>query len=271
MNLNEIAACLKGSEVAPLQIIREIGSSTVALFAVFNDKNGNRLELAGTGTLISVGQSHFILTAAHVWHKALKSAVKVGISITDDINHRFLMDVKTIVPCGPAKTNGWDEWGPDIIFLRIPTEHLETIKAYKSLYDPKIDGNRAVKTDRIDRIEVDVLMGTPHALGKFTKTHADVQIAGFFTLGAARYHTRGGFDYFDCVIDSSYPEIRKSFGGVSGGGLWAVRLYSSPTSGTIEWIRTLEGVAFYQLPDDNGRPSIRCHGPEAIRAAMPAK
>jgi hypothetical protein len=268
MNLNEIADRLKSSEELQLQIIRDIGNATVALFAVFKDGNGSRLELAGTGSLVSVGASHYILTAAHVWHEALKSATKVGISITDDIDHHFLMDIKAIVPSGPAKGNDWDEWGPDLIFLRIPTEHLGTIKAYKSFYDPKVDGNRAVRTDCL---EVDVLMGVPQALGKFRRAHADVLIAGYFTQGEVRYHARDGFDYFDCVIHSASPEMPKNFGGVSGGGFWTVRLYSSLTSGKIEWIRTLEGVAFYQLPNDKGRPCIRCHGPESVRAAMPAK
>src|SRR5438477_2056323 len=95
---NEIASMLRGSEELRQKIVRNLGSSTVALFAVFNDKGKNRLELAGSGTLACIGNSHYILTAAHVWEEVLRSAVKLGITLTDNINHRTLIDVNTVVP-----------------------------------------------------------------------------------------------------------------------------------------------------------------------------
>ena len=66
------------------------------MFAVSHPHGSDRLNLAGTGTLVVVGDSYGILTAAHVWENVVKSAVKLGITLTDNINHKCLIDVSTL-------------------------------------------------------------------------------------------------------------------------------------------------------------------------------
>jgi hypothetical protein len=89
---------LRGSGDLHHRIVRNLGRSTVALFAISRSHGGDLLKLAGTGTLAVVGDSYGILTAAHVWEDVLKSAVKLGITLTDNINHKRLMDISTLVP-----------------------------------------------------------------------------------------------------------------------------------------------------------------------------
>lgn len=266
-NLDEIDSALLNSGELHGRMVRQVGSCTVALFALYNSfpKEGEHLKLAGTGTLLAVDGSHYILTAAHVWREVLESADRVGITVTEDISHRFAVDVRTIVSYGPPKPITWGEWGPDITLLRIPSEHLGTLKAHKLFYNPTLDGAAAPTTDHI---ETSVLMGTPEALGTFTRKHADVQINGLFVDPHSRYQNRDGFDYFDLKMDMSFPGTPETFGGVSGGGLWRIRVYCACETGKINWTQTLEGVAFYQSAVENGCRTIRCHGPKSILSAI---
>jgi hypothetical protein len=266
VDLREIEAALRNSAELQLRIVRDIGVFTVALFAVSRSQKGDQLDLAGTGTLVSVTDNQYILTAAHVWEEVLSKAAKLGITLIEARDHKFLMDTQTILTFGPGKPSDWNEWGPDIIFLRVPPEHAAAIKAYRSFYT-------LTNVDRadlnVDHLAVKVLMGAPHELGKFTQTHASIEFPGFFMQADAPCYRRGVFDYIDLEVDTSCTDVPESFGGVSGGGLWNVLVYSSSSTGKIESVEILEGVAFHQSPVENGRRIIRCHGPESIRGAMP--
>lgn len=120
--------------------MRETYASTVALFAVTGHEQAESLQLAGSGILVQIGSSSYILTAAHVWEEVLKSAAKIGVTLPEGLNHRFLMDIDTIVPAGPLKPPAWTEWGPDIVFLRIPAEHVGAIKPFRVFYDLSFKG-----------------------------------------------------------------------------------------------------------------------------------
>lgn len=65
---------------------------------------------------------------------------------------------------------------------------------------------------------------------------------------------------------ASRPDTPKSFGGVSGGGLWRIMVYISPTTGKIDWSQRLKGMAFYEFPLKDGARVFRCHGPSSLSA-----
>jgi hypothetical protein len=262
--LTEIESMLRGSGELRQNIARSLGSSTVALFAVFDDLGKEQLKLAGSGSLIFVGDSHYILTAAHVW-EYIKPAAKLGITLTDNINHRHLIDVAAIVPTAfNADGSGWNEWGPDLAMLRIPSEHVGGIKAFMVFEDVKA----APRPLHVECLEAWVVMGTPGELGTFTQSHAEVQITGRFV--DPRLHNRGEHDYFDFEMDSSSPGMPKSWGGLSGGGLWRVMVYCSPETGKIDWAQRLKGVVFWEFPIKNGHRVVRGHGPKSIEAIVGA-
>jgi hypothetical protein len=73
-------------------------------------------------------------------------------------------------------------------------------------------------------------------------------------------------DFLDFTADTSLPNVPKSFGGVSGGGLWKVLAFESPSTGKIDSTATLERVAFFQTIIDDSHSILRCHGPETIAA-----
>jgi hypothetical protein len=254
---------LRGPGDLRQRIVRNLGSSTVALFAVFNSGGVDLLKLAGTGTLVVVGDFYGILTAAHVWKDVLKSAAKMGITLTDNISHKRLIDIETIVPTIlKAYGSKWDEWGPDLALLRIPSEFVGGINPFQVFEELKAPG----KPLNVDCLECWVAMGTPEELGSFTQYHAEVQISGDFV--EPQYHSNGEHDYYDFQVDTTRPGMPKDFGGFSGGGLWRVLVYSSPVTGNIDWAQRLKGVVFWQFPIVNGDRVIRCHGPNSILAML---
>ncbi len=264
--LDEIQASLLGESPQTRDgLVRDIGSSTVALFAVTESREGDRLQLAGTGTLVIVAGSHYVLTAAHVWEEILKSAARIGITLKENVDHQFLMEGNSIVATGPQKPTSWGEWGPDLTFLRIPPAYLGSIYAHRVFYNLTIE--RTALGD-VNHIETWALMGTPKASGEFTRMHADLQIQGIFPQ-VGQPHIHEGFDYLDLDIDVSSPGTPQDFRGVSGGGLWKVLIYKSVSTGKVHSRTSLEGVAFHQSDLEKGRRIIRCHGLQSIRAAMP--
>jgi hypothetical protein len=246
------------------QIVRATGMYTVALFAQSNSEAGDVLRLAGTGTLVAVGEEHYILTAHHVWDRVLRGANNVGISLREGDDHRYFMSIKTIVPFSLSKPNEWNEWGPDVVFLRIPPAHVGDIKAFRVFYRLPEPENPTVL---VDAIETRLLMGTPHDLGTFTQTHASVQILGL-TVGQPTCHERGGLDYVDVEARPAAQFRVTSFGGFSGGGLWVVDIFANPKTGKIDSVAKLEGMAFWEFNVANGQGTIRCHGRNSIEAAM---
>jgi hypothetical protein len=241
-----------------LRIVRSLGTRTSPLFAVFHSKGTDQLELAGTGTFVVLEGRYGILTAAHVWEKVLKGAVKLGIALTEEIDQRFLIDISTIAPT-ILKAAEWTEEGPDLAFLRIPNERVGAIQAFKSYEHlnepPKKSGQQ------LQVLECWFSMGTPKELGAFTQSHASVAVRGDMV---SPEYVSGDLDYYDFEIDTSSPGDPKSFGGASGGGLWQVYVYPSPATGKVDWAARLKGVMFWQFDSAGGQLAIRCHGPNSI-------
>jgi len=265
--LNEIEAELR-AEPSELRekIVRDVGSFTVALFAIHNSAGGARLQLGGTGTLVTDTKAHYILTARHVWDEVLRGGANVGITLKEDIDHSFLIQTQVIVHSGPTPPQVWDEWGPDVVFLRIPPELLGTINVYKVFYGLN---DRKKAQLGVDCIELHMLMGTPKEQGLLTNTHADLQITGMLQNISERC-TRGEFDYLDLDMDLSLQDVPQDFGGVSGGGLWQVLVYKPKAGSKTDWMATLEGTAFYQSAPANGHRLVRCHGLQGILKNLPA-
>ena len=261
---SKIVAALSGTDYElRWRIIRGIGSFTVPLFKIVS----KGIELAGTGTLFATRGSHYILTARHVWEEKLKSADKIGIGIEEDIANRFSVDRSVLVPCGPARPSAWDEWGPDMTFLRIPDGLVGSINARRVFYNPTVDGV-AIPADPV---ELWLLIGTPEDLGTFTSAKSEAQVYGrFVDPRDIAYNTRDQLDYLDVKIDTSSADTPRDFGGMSGGGLWRVEVYCSCSTGKIDWARSLEGVAFWEFPIENNIRVVRCHGPQSIASAISA-
>ena len=246
------------------RIARDTWKYTVSLFALSASPIGDVLTLAGTGTLVFYEDAHYILTAAHVWHKVLKGADKVGITLRETYDHTCLIERENIIVSGLRRPSSWKEWGPDLIFLRIPDVRVGEIEAFRVFYRL---GTQEKPVPGGEFTEARLLLGTPGALGTYRQNHASVQATPFWVAPPVR-HDHDGFDYLDVQARLPPPSTVDSFGGVSGGGLWRVKVYSDPATGQLDSTAILEGVAFYAFDVQGGAGTVRCHGPKSIDAAV---
>jgi hypothetical protein len=257
------------------RIVRDIGLFTVGLLRVSRTRESERLDLCGTGTLVSFAGDRYILTAAHVWEKLLKTdaPTSVGVTLRENIDHKSLIERATIVAIAPPKPAKWNEWGPDLVFLRVPPEHVGTIEVHRVFLN--LMRNRTAGFNGVC-IDLRVLMGTPYELAECTDWHANLQISGMisstdigrFSPIQAPESVRRDFDYIDLDMLVALPGVPETFGGVSGGGLWRVFVYWSASTGEIAWAKDIEGVAFHESDLINGHRVIRCHGPQSIGTAV---
>jgi hypothetical protein len=245
---------------------RAVLNFTVAMLAVANhETSAHPLRLVGTGTLVVHRDVHYILTAAHVWEAIQQRGTMLGLTLAEGVEHEFLIPNNNIVASGPPYDAASVDWGPDLVFLRIPPERLGTIRAYKVFYNLSIDRPGGP----LEAIGAYVVMGTPGELGEHWPRFAMLQVNAFFLERNPRQNRRGEFDYLEFTVDLTFPGVPRTFGGVSGGGLWQVYFYWDKTTKKIETIERLKGVAYVETPIVNDHRNIRFHGFESIRAARP--
>src|SRR6202050_3878053 len=264
VTLDELDSPTPASTEQCNQIARDSSIHTVTLFALSASSSGDVLKLAGTGTLIAYKEANYILTASHVWRDVLEKADRLGITLREIYDHRCLMETETIVASGPAMPNAWNEWGPDIVFLRIPTVRVGEIKAFRAFHRLPSEEKSWPKGEHT---EARLLVGVPEALGTYKQNHASVQMMHLW-VAPPTHHARNGFDYLDVEARLPLPSKVESFGGMSGGGLWKVKIYSDPVTGKIDSEAILDGMAFWARDVKDGSGVVRCHGPESIRSAL---
>jgi len=247
----------------PRQVYDEICSwlkhYAVGLLGLNSDRDDDVPKFIGSATLVTAAQAHYILTAAHVWNELCKFD-RVGLAMSE-YESRFSLERKSLAPTvlrGPTP----GQWGPDLAFLRIPPSIVGTISAHKAFCnlskqkeaDPALDHNLGVWA----------FVGAPAVDSHLEPPTIALQCGVFFS-GVDAIYDLDGYDYFDVGIDlESAPQFRKSFGGVSGGGLWHLILTRTSGGSGLSFARSFEGVAFYQSPEKEGRRFIRCHGRKSI-------
>jgi hypothetical protein len=90
-----------------------------------------------------------------------------------------------------------------------------------------------------------------------------------FIVSEGTSSNRGDFDYLDFRIPVNLlGEDRNSFGGLSGGGVWRIWVFTADNARGFEAEATLFGVAFHQSQIVDGERSIRCHGPKSLARAL---
>src|SRR5579863_23197 len=196
-------------------IVKEIGQRfAVSLLGIFGKGDEEVLKTLGSGTLVLVGQSRCILTASHVW-KALKNSDNVGITVVSEIDHVFRIMTPSITVLAELGPHADEQWGPDVILLKIPNEYVGSIEAFKGFYSMAVDGK--LETEGKDFLSGALLLGSPAELWTFTAQHADFSIDGLLTDLESAY-AKDDFDYFDEVAAKPPDMPIKSYAGMSGGG-----------------------------------------------------
>ena len=231
-------------------------------------------EIFGSGTLVSVGGVHGILTAHHVsLVPERKGWQESSLCYRNDMLHNKIVkrsDYEHIIVGKYHESHA--DTGPDLSFLMFTNAALfSTLNAKKSFYplDPKfnpglsqypmadlrkmpwwISGSPAEFTEPLGTDED----GDPKT--KFSDFHAD---CGFELLEARD----DGFDYITFDVHAGINKFPGDYGGMSGGGIWTVRVEEMP-NGSRHPAQILQGVSFYQTTPESGHSKLIGHGPQSI-------
>jgi hypothetical protein len=156
--------------------------------------------------------------------------------------------------------------GPDLTFIEIPTgPGLGTLRDRKSFW--RVDKRPPLWTDSID--PGNTLLCTMGAPGENQKqtvvgrhVHISLSESGYFGgYKSTDIFEEGGFDYIDTAIEyETGRNLPQSFGGVSGGGLWAFNIGADPDRRkfTLHNV-SFCGVAFYESDLVDQKRTIRHH------------
>ena len=231
----------------------------------------------GSGTLVELNGRPGILTAHHVVYSPYADLwlAKPGnrlFTTVASFSHSLSIPSDYLNIFDRSKRDS-DEYGPDLAFISLPfSEFFDQLKARKSFYNLNKDYEIRLQ-ESLEEIGLIAFCGYPAAMTKeglpdngFDRT---VGLHGYaFLTGPDAYYQRDGRDYFELGVSSDdCPDIR-SFGEVSGGGVWRIpilRKGNDPNSKIEAGTPIFCGVAFYEeTRTDPDWRFIRTHAPRSI-------
>lgn len=221
-----------------------------------------------SGTFTQINGMAGILTARHVWdviERAPSLALLAG-------GQPYYVDPRVLRVFGPGYEDTLPEVDaavPDIAFVRIPPFARGAIEAYGKVFY-SIDLRRQdPEVEFFSERGFWVLAGSPQAL-----FNAETRMAPSFLYDTTvdRRVEIGDWDYLFVNLNlEQNPGIPRTYGGMSGGGIWRVAFYLSAVE-TVFAVENpkrdivLSGVAFYQTGAE-GRQIIG-HGPKSLYATL---
>ncbi len=230
-------------------------------------------DLAGSGTLVRVGEAHGILTADHVLHH-LRKENEIGLLLArlgQPILHRPTIQRQTMQWI-KLRDEGPEDEGPDLGLMLLSDIDVGALRARKSFYS--IAPERLVQPPPGLNDGLWFLCGFE---GDATTVRGPERgfdriytFSGTCGRGAVdREYRVGDFDYFEFEAGYGGPSgPPQSFGGYSGAGLWQTPLRRR-TDGSLEMKEVLlSGVAFHESPRVENRRIIKCHGRQSIHINM---
>lgn len=253
-----------------MRIKDEVARYSTILIGVNQERNAQTANMIGSGTFVQYGKIYGILTANHVTSSsAFRHADRIGLHLMTETTHHFSIptaNLRTITVGEPAS----GKYGPDISVIILPLSEVPAIKAKKVFWN-------------LDKYQVEILQGQrdisdgPWVLCGCPDTYTQraqkldgfdhvIQHRAFAWLsGIAKEWTEHRFDYLDYhVAYDESGDVPKSFGGVSGGGLWQVRLVQNNAGDIAHENLILSGVAFCESDIVDNQRMITCHGRSSV-------
>lgn len=249
-------------------ITRDLGYYSTGLVLLKKSKASVEVSLIGSGTLIKIEQVYGILTVQHVT-QLHKDGTELGL-VMAATEHRLVLHRKNYDIIDVAKASKPSK-GPDLsVIILFPSSFLATLEARKSFYDLSRKREEILRKPLDNDLGVWMLCGFPDELTTVEEsTRGHESVRGFRGIcGAIKVendYERRGYDFLELSV-SYGRDIRppSTFGGVSGGGLWQVRLIRSKEGDIQPLEHILSGVAFYETEIKDGIRYVRCHGRRSI-------
>ena len=220
----------------------------------------------GSCTLVEFEGRHFLFTAAHVWDD-LKDYGLIGITARAIASPSLKICTRDLRPIvvGKRKNDEWNEWGPDLAFLELSDSDAGNLKTCKSFWN--LGNSRELASAPLQEIgnAAWVIVGVPEERIKPIGNNLVLEVRAS-VCPAERLHVRSRFDYVDLGVDTTIKCALREHVGMSGSGLWRIRIIRNQ-AGHLTWLPrelSLDGVAFWQEPIVNGHRIIRCHGRKSL-------
>ena len=243
---------------------REVADYSIGFLRVNSPpRRSDDVVLLGSGTLVSIGTTHAILTAHHVL-SVLPRSGRLGLVLSRTASQETI-DTRGLafVPVARGTVNAE---GPDLGAIVLAPSIASAIGAKKSFY--RLDRHR----DHLLYSPPDVREGLWIVYGfveERTMEERDKDgydlVKGFYNLSGVGQADNsivvGDHDYFNFPVSYDARSIAPgSFGGMSGGGLWQVPLMRDAQGQIKHKTPLLSGVVFYQEPTTDIHCGVKCHG-----------
>ena len=245
-------------------MIQDMASYSIGFFRLEDTKLGQNAFLLGSGTLVAVGDTRAVLTAHHVV-RTLPRSGRLGILLSKTCGPHTI-DTQGLAFLEIARGTD-DSSGPDLGAVVLAPPIASAIAAKKRFY------NLAVHRDQMLQNPPDLHDGVWIVHGfidEGTERSADPGASGlsiiFYSLSCAGgpYEEAvqiGDHDYFAFPVSLAARSVTpRSFGGMSGGGLWQVPLTRDDQGELVSKTPVLSGVVFYQEPTTDTQCGVKCHG-----------
>jgi hypothetical protein len=230
---------------------------------------------AGSGTLVRVGDVFGIVTAAHVT-EVLKTLPQVGVVRYTGSRFQGLILSMQHVRLAEIGNPPWTQNGPDIAFVVLPYDSVQTLEAYGCVFLDLATRFTGLKNGNWDRKGFFCIAGCVGELTKSqgsTATHLKVDGNALIEVVDVGPHKKiAQFDYVDCVLlpNPGFPQP-KSFEGMSGGGLFIAHVTTSENGIESVSLVTFAGVIFWQSDQSESGRIISCHFADSIYGPLVAE
>jgi hypothetical protein len=252
----EVPVLLSLDDLSP-ELLAEI-RERLLMYTVFlyTGEQGTGHRFVGTASCINVRGVKYLLTAAHVW--AALSGSRFAVAAEHE--HKLVGLDKDLVVETVLSSGRNDEYGPDLALLKLPPNEEDLVPSTKSWHNWEKDVALVLGKDCSPVGLMYIVMGAPAELSTFGR-EADIIKGCAFAFSEAAWPERGDYDYVDLSIDPTVGP--KSYGGVSGGGLWLAEFCRDEAAADWRWTGkvSLQGVAFFQKAEEK---VIRCHGRQSV-------
>jgi hypothetical protein len=231
--------------------------------------------LGGTGTLVTIDNTHGILTAEHVIRKMVANKTPIGLILPKHGNspiHQLFFTPKADA-CTVFENQDNSDKGPDLAFVPLDHQTVDKITSKKLFYNLTLRRNRMLDDPPAPDLGAWIISGMADEWTKDGGSHAAFAkvkefrgMIGEVHLGLAR--TSFGLDYRSVYVQVGGPSgWPLDFQGYSGSGIWQILV--NEVDGAMRITdRLLTGVAFYQSPpfkkDGITIREVACHGSGSI-------
>ncbi|MCK4856798.1 MAG: hypothetical protein KAT58_02405 [candidate division Zixibacteria bacterium] len=243
---------------------------SVGLVGLCRGREKDQCCLLGSGTLIQVGDVKGILTAQHVVasDQFAKSEL-IGLVFMAEGVQRLTVKreyLQVVVVAKPVEV----EEGPDLAVIIPPADKLGWLEAKGQFWN--ISRWRQKLSSGFSEVDTGIwyVCGFPNELTLPSEPDRGFhEVISFCNLasytGVTREWTVGEYDYLELsVFYEENSKLPKSFGGVSGAGIWHIQLTELSNMGIAAEEPVLSGVAFFETPPENNERAIRCHGRRSV-------